>query len=162
MLIKITVCLAILCFTTAVGYILASKFRNRKLFFEQLKLFNERFLREIDYAKRPIKEFIQIYAYKGDFNDILAIYLEKLGHFDDFLSLFPEISYFTREEERMICDYFNALGKGDSSTQKSNFSCFDAQLNEYSKKAEIEYKKYANLYVKLGVLIGLAIIIIIV
>ena len=162
MLIKIVVCLAILGFTTTVGYVLASKFRNRKLFFAQLKLFNERFLREMDYAKRPIKEFVQIYAYKGDFNDILSIYLDKLGQFDDFLTVFPEIGYFTREEIRMICDYFNSLGKGDSLTQKSNFSTLDSQLSEYYKKAEIEYKKYADLYVKLGVLIGLAIIIVIV
>ncbi|MBE5752681.1 MAG: hypothetical protein E7343_01265 [Clostridiales bacterium] len=162
MLIKIIVCLAILIFTTTIGYLLASKYRNRKLFFHQFCQFNERFLREIEYSKRPIKEFIQCYAYKGDFCEILNKYLEKLGAFDDFLSIFPEIGYLENEEMRVVCDYFNSLGKGDSYTQKSYFSTASIQIEEYRKKSESDYKRYADLYVKLGVLFGLAIIIVII
>ncbi len=162
MLIKIIVCLAILVFTTSIGYLLASKYRNRKLFFNQFSQFNERFLREIEYSKRPIKEFTQSYAYKGDFCEILNKYLENLGSFNDFLCVFPDISCLETEEIRVICDYFNSLGKGDSSTQKSYFSSVNAQIEEYKKKSEKDYKRYADLYVKLGVLVGLAIIIVIV
>lgn len=162
MLIKVIVCLAILIFTTSIGYLLASKYRNRKLFFNQFFQFNERFLREIEYSKRPIKEFVQSYAYKGDFSEVLNKYLENLGNFDDFLSVFPEIGCLENEEIRVICDYFNLLGKGDSYTQKSYFSTVSLQIEEYKKKSENDYKRYADLYVKLGVLFGLAIIIVIV
>ena len=160
--IKIIVCFAILAFTTSVGYLFATKFRNRRLFFSQFKLFNERFLSEIEFSKRPIKEFVQLYAYKGDFNDILRIYLENLGKYTDFSVVFPEIIYLEKEDARMVCDYFDSLGKGDSSTQKSNYLGFSTRLYESYQKSELEYKKYANLYVKLGVLIGLAIIIVII
>ena len=162
MIIKAIVCLSILIFTTTIGYLLASKYRNRKIFFMQFHLLNERFLREIEYQKRPIREFIQKNIFKGDFCQVLNIYLDNLGNFDDFLSIFPEISYLNNEEIKFLSEYLNSLGKGDSGAQKKHFSALNTQIDEFKKSSEVEYKRYADLYVKLGVLIGLAIIIVII
>lgn len=163
MVIKIILCLSILAFTSGVGYFMASKFRQRKLFFSQFLQFNERFLREITYSKRPLKEFILSYSYKADFSELLNNYLNGLGKEEILLSKFiNEISYLEKDEPKMIFEYFQALGKGNSDSQKSYFSNANSVLEEFRNKSSAEYKKNADLYVKLGVLIGLAIIIIIV
>ncbi len=160
MIIKFLLCIAILAFTSGVGYVLASKYRQRKVFFLQFAQFNERFLREISYTKRPLKEFIESFAYKGEFADLLKSYLEQLGK--EGGELFSEFSFISAEEEKTLKEYFRSLGKGDSDSQRNYFSNAKEVINEYKNKAETEYKKYADLYVKLGVLIGLAIIIIII
>lgn len=162
MVIKGLLCLSILTFTSAVGYFLATKYRQRKLFFNQLYEFNERFLREISYSKRPLKEFIESYSYKAEFADILSLYIDVLGDFDKIFSIFSEISFLNQEEKKILSDYFSLLGKGDSESQKSYFTSVKSTLDSYKSGAEKEYKKYADLYVKLGVLVGLAIIIIII
>ena len=66
------------------------------------------------------------------------------------------------EEEKLIIEYFQQLGKGDSDSQKTIFSARAKLLEEMKNKTENDYKKYAELYVKLGVLLGLAIIIVII
>ena len=161
MLIKGLVCLSILIFTTTIGYLFASKYRNRKVFFLQFYQFNEGFLRELEYMKRPLRQFIESCVYKGDFLDILQRFLENLGDYELFLSNFPEIGYINNEEMRLIDDYFNSLGRGDTVTQRQHFSNLREVIGSISKKCELEYKKYGDLYIKMGVLIGLAIIVVI-
>ena len=56
---KFIVGVAMVAFTTFCGYFLAKKYRQRKLFFMQLVEFNERFLSEISYYRRPIKDFTE-------------------------------------------------------------------------------------------------------
>jgi len=160
---KIILCLAILAFTSGVGYCLASKYRKRRLFFGQLFDFNERYLQELDYYKRPLKEFVEVQAYKGEFAEFLKFYLEFLGKNGVLLSDFLlNVVFLDKSEEKFLGDYFNSLGKGDSQSQKSQFSTLKATLSGWKNETEEEYKKYAELYVKLGVFIGLAIIIIII
>ena len=53
-MIKFILGVAIICFTSFCGYVLAKKYRQRKNFFSQMNEFNERFLSEIAYYRRPI------------------------------------------------------------------------------------------------------------
>ena len=162
MAIKILLCMAILAFTSGVGYFFAAKYRQRKLFFAQFYQFNERFLREISYSKRPLRDFIEGHAYKGDFSELLKGYLQILGREDEYYKLFSDLTLLHSEETKIAIDYFQSLGKGDSESQKNYFSNAKEVVGELKKKTEKEYKKYADLYIKLGVLVGLAIIIIII
>ena len=68
MLIKFLLGIAIVAFTSFCGYLFSGKYRKRSLFFRQLNAFNERFLTEISYYRRPIGEFATRYSYKGEFN----------------------------------------------------------------------------------------------
>ena len=160
---KIVLCLAILAFTTGVGYCFASKYRKRKLFFKQFFEFNDSYLQELEYYKRPLKEFIFVGNYKNEFAELLTFYLKYLGKSDpwliDFLS---NVSFLDNEEEGFLKNYFNSLGKADSLSQKNYFLGAKTTLSIWKNAAESDYKKYAELYVKLGVFIGLAIIIIII
>ena len=156
--------IAIIAFTTFCGYVLSKKYRKRKLFFTQLHHFNERFLGELSYYRRPVGDFISKHAYKGDFNDFLSYYFENIENpsfFEENIDK-TNFSFFTKDEKRFLCDYFPMLGKGNSATQKAYFSTAKSQLETLKKTAETDAKKYGDLYVKLGFLCGLLILILII
>lgn len=162
MLIKVVLCLTLLIFTSGVGYGFASKYRKRKAFFTQFYDFNQKFLQELTYTKRPIKEFLLSCPYKSEFLALLEEYRQNLGQDNFFTEYFSLNTFLSVEDEKMVVEYFKQLGKGDSDSQKILFSNRSNDLKQCKDKAETEYKKYAELYVKLGVLIGLAIIIVII
>ena len=161
-MLKIIICLSILIFTSGCGYYLARKYRQRKLFFRQYELFNEHFLQEISSFRRPLAEFISQRYYRNEFNDLLRIYMNSLGKNVDLYDELEQFSFLTSEERREITEYFNSLGKSDSDSQNRFYNEMKGRIGILVKNANEEYKKYADLYVKLGVLIGLAIIIIII
>ena len=71
-------------------------------------------------------------------------------------------SFLKKEEMGFLEDYFQMLGKGDSSSQKAYFSAMKDEIQKRYALAENEYKKYGDLYIKLGFLCGLFLLILIV
>lgn len=154
----------IVVFCTVVGFLLAKKYRKRKQFFAQLYLFNERFLNELSYYRRPLAECIGQFAYKGEFALLLDLYFECIESGSYLLDVKnnAEFSFLTEEEKNGVIDYFRMLGKGDSASQKTHFSAQQASLQKWRVDAENLAKKYEDLYVKLGFLIGLFLLIILI
>ncbi len=164
-MIKFLFGVAIVAFTTLCGRIFAKKYRQRKDFFKQLKEFNERFLNEISYYRRPLKEFFEAYTYRGEFQMLLREYFLSLDEPSAKRTLFAEqetCSLLTEEEKRVVEDYFLMLGKGDSASQKGYFSSVSGTLSKLQSESEERAKRYGDLYVKLGFLCGLLILILIV
>ena len=165
MLLKFIFGATMVAFTTFCGYLFARKYRQRKLFFAQFSEFNDRYISEISYSRRPIKTFISAYAYKGEFDTFLRKYFEVLEsgqtrmHGFDFKT---ELSFLKQEERQIVLDYFIMLGKGDSVSQKGYFSTIKERLHSLASLTENEHKKYGNLYVKIGFLCGLFILILII
>jgi len=154
-MLKIVISALIVAFTTYVGYFLSEKYRRRKNFMAQLSSFNERFLSELNYSRRPLKEFFGEYSYKGDFLRILNDYSSggiKSGN----------LSFLTADETNYVAAYFGMLGKGDAITQSGYFSAQKPLISEYKTHSEDEAKKYCSLYIKIGFLAGLAVVIIII
>ncbi|MBO5411969.1 MAG: hypothetical protein J6A38_02640 [Clostridia bacterium] len=157
--------IAIVAFTSFCGYFLAKKFRQRKLFFAQFWEFNERFLSEIAYYRRPLREFIFKYSYKDEFAFLLEEYVVFLKErfMDDRMFLDnPAFSFLKQEEKGVVSDYFLMLGKGDSASQKGYFTAVKETLKKLQTESEIACKRYGDLYIKLGFLCGLLILILIV
>ena len=157
--------IAIVAFTTFCGYIFAKKYRQRRLFFTQLKEFNERFLNEIAYYRRPIREFAASFEYQGEFNTLLQTFflnLEDHSVKDRKIYDFPELTFLTKEEKTVVEDYFIMIGKGDSASQKTYFSSVKDRLSKLQTEAENAGKRYGDLYIKIGFLCGLLILILII
>lgn len=156
--------IAIVAFTTLCGYLLAKKYRQRALFFKQFHVFNERFLNEIAYYKRPVREFISQYSYKGDFGELLSHFLARVEKGKDLVGFLEEdaFSFLTEEEIRLLENYFLMLGKGDSLSQRNYFSSMKAALTTYDTEAQTTCKQYGDLYVKFGFLCGLLLLILII
>ena len=155
----------IVAFTSFCGYVFAKKYRKKKNFFIQMKEFNERFLSEVAYYKRPIGDFIAQFSYEGEFSELLERFFtrlksdgeEKLSEED-----FSDYPFLTKDERAFIADYFLMLGRGDSASQKAYFSAQKPVLEQYKTSSVETCKKYGDLYIKLGFLLGLAILVLIV
>jgi stage III sporulation protein AB len=162
MLLKYVFGIGIVAFSSFCGYFLAKKYRKRKQFLQQFKEFNERFLSEVTYFRRPIKAFVASYAYKGEFDRFLRTFFEQLDKGQaqacsfDFKS---EYSFLKEEERQTVADYFLMLGRGDSHSQKGYFASVKERLIAQYSAAENDCKKYVDLYIKLGFLCGLLILI---
>lgn len=163
MLIKFLFGVATIAFTSFCGYLLARKYRQKRDFFTQFKEFNERFISEVSYYRRPIGEFIAQYAYRGEFNRLLEEYFTGIseGKTTNIILEAPEYSFLKQEEKRVVEDYFLMLGKGDSSSQKGYCLAAKDGIVKLQAEAELTCKRYADLYVKLGFLCGLLILILI-
>ena len=132
------------------------------MFFFQFCEFNDRFLNEISYYKRPLETFIGSYEYKGEFSLLLQDFLtvnRKKRDFDWLKG--EEYSFLKQEEKTLIYDYFQMLGKGDSVSQKNYFSSTKDRLLYLRKETAEICKKYGDLYLKIGFLIGLLVLILI-
>ena len=165
MITKFFLGVAIVAFTSFCGYVFAKKYRIRKLFFSQWKLFNERFLTEITYYRRPLAEFSSKHIYKGEFDALLEGYFEALpkniGEFRKTLQS-SDYAFLSAEEKTSVLDYFSMLGKGDSASQKAYFTAVKDMLIKFQAEADATYKKYGDLYIKLGFLCGLLLLILII
>ena len=152
---KILVAAAVVAAGTAGGYFAANKYRARQKFYAQFAVFNERYLNELGYARKPLGAFLKQYEYTGDFSKSLKAFSEKRDPKIDY-------SYLTEEERAECADYFSMLGKGDSLSQKNFFAAKQAGLGEKRAASEKEAKSRGSLYLKLGILSGLAVVILIV
>ena len=164
-MIKFLLGIAIVAFTSYCGFVLAKKYRKRKLFFAQFKEFNERFLSEVSYYRRPLGEFASKYVYKGEFQNFLHNFfaeIDELSQSSEREITFDDCEFLSGEDKDVIEDYFLMLGKGDSASQKGYFSSVKNGLLTLKTNAETACKKYGDLYVKLGFLCGLLILILII
>lgn len=163
-MLKFVAGLAIVAFTTFCGYFLAGKYRQRKQFFMQFNQFNQRYLHEIAYLRRPIGDFLATYTYKGEFNELLIHFYEHLKEGSGGKSFFEDSSFLflTIEERRLVEDYFLVLGKGDSVAQKGYFTSFKDRLSDLQNNTETLSKRYGDLYIKIGFLCGLLLLLLII
>ncbi len=163
-MIKFLLGVAIVAFTSLCGRMLAKKYRQRREFFKQFQEFNERFLSEISYMRRPLKEFAASYSYQGEFQELLNDYFssleEQLAPGTPFYQR-EKISFIKEEEAHVLENYFLMLGKGDSAAQKGYFSSVSGKLVALQAETEREAQRYGDLYVKIGFLCGLLILILI-
>ena len=73
-----------------------------------------------------------------------------------------EYFFLKAEEKQMILNYFLMLGKGDSVSQKGYFSSVRDTLAKLENETKTEAKRYGDLYLKIGFLLGLLVLILIV
>ena len=152
---KVLVAALTVAFSTALGYFLAGKYRARKLFFSELLRFNERYLAELSYERRPLGSFLRETDHAGEFGKIIAAFREKR-----IVEL--NCNFLTREEKTEIENYFRQLGRGDAHTQTAYFSAQAGMLSGWKSASEKEAKVRTELYLKLGLLAGLALVVLVV
>jgi stage III sporulation protein AB len=162
-MIKFIVGIAIVIFCSCCGYKLAGKYRRKKEFYRQLSTFNERFLDELSYHRRPIIEFINAHSYKGEFQVLIYTFLDYLMDKEKEAFLTDgQYPFLKAEEKGEIKEYFLMLGRGSVDTQKNYFSSAKTRLENMRTEAENTCNRYVDLYVKIGFLCGLFILILII
>ena len=155
MWLKILISVAVVAFSTALGYLLSGKYRARRKFYEQFCLFHGQYLNELSYTRKPLTDFLKEHEYTGDFAKAIKNTVQSRGAFE-------KLSYLSKEEQSACENYFSMLGKGDALSQKSFFGAQTQELEAKRADGEKQAKSRASLYIKLGLLLGLAIVILII
>ena len=152
---KILLACVIVAFGVGVGWLAAGKYRCRYHFFAQMHDFNERYLSELGYARKPLPAFLNAYPATGDFQ-------KTLKEFCETRAVQLKYSYLTQEEKKECGDYFSMLGRGDAQSQSGYFGAHREPLGEKKAACEREAKAKSGLYLKLGLLGALAFVILII
>ncbi len=152
MWIKVLLAVLIVAFCSLLGYLAAAKYRARRKFYAQMASFNDKYLNELTYRRRPLGELIG----------------EQLERGGDFYTLLEDrkteikLQYLTEQERRECEEYLKMLGTGDSNSQKDYFSAKKQTLESKKGESEKAAKERGGLYLKLGLLSGLAFVILII
>ena len=120
----------IIAFCVFLGYFAAWKYRARKKYFSQFQTFNERYLNELAYARRPLPVFLKEYAYSDDFDKTINCLLGGKKE--------VKLNYLSKDERNYLNDYFEMLGKGDSASQNAFFR---RKRNIWKRKKEEAKRK---------------------
>lgn len=155
MWIKFLLCGLIIVFCTLLGYFAAERSRSRKRFYLQFSSFNESYLGELAYTRKPLEPFLDQYGYRGDFGKLLKAVRE---HRKPVVKL----GFLTAEERTETVEYLSMLGRGDTASQSGYFASRREPLASKRESSAKEAKQRGELCVKLGLLAGLAFVILIV
>lgn len=156
-MLKFFLCAAVLALCVGCSFLLTRKYKQRRDFFYNLDLFNERLVNEVSYTKIPLPSFVEKYEFTGDFKRMLE---EKRS--TDFQAETYEFAYLTDDEKKFLGDYFRMIGSSDAASQKTYLTALRKEIENRRSESENVYKKYFSLYIKLGVLAGLILVILIV
>lgn len=154
MWLKVLLALLVVLFCVFLGYLAAEKYRKRRSFFAQFCDFNETFLSELAFSRKPLPELLRESAYTGEFAKLLKSALARKIECD--------FGFLSPAERENAVSYFSMLGKGDARAQSGFFSARRAQLVSLKEESAKEAKSRGELYLKLGLLAGLALVILIV
>ncbi len=155
-MLKAILCVGLFALCVAIALLLTKKYRHRKDFFYNWNLFNERLLNEVSYTKTPLPAFVEKYSFNGDFRQILED--KKRRGFD---ASHIECAYLTKDEQKLLSDYFMMVGKSDAVSQRTYLSAVRGEIGDRRRASEEVYQKYFSLYIKLGVLAGLILVILV-
>lgn len=152
---KLLLAMATVAFSTLIGWFAAGKYRARRLFFAEFARFNEKYLAELSYERRQLGRFLAENSFEGEFGKTVETFRKKRE---------ANFSYpFLKKEEKADGEnYFSSLGKGDAHTQITFFSAQAGRLGALKAESEREAKGRGELYLKLGLLAGLALVLLII
>lgn len=145
----------IVAFCALIGYFAAEKYRARKRFFAAMSAFNDKYLSELKYARKPLPVFLKENVFQGDFG-------AAVNEFSLSRKLPAKKSYLSADEQSKVEEYLNMLGRGDAHAQSGYFESRREELSALRDLCEKEAKERGGLYLKLGVIAGLAFVILII
>ena len=137
-----------------IGFILSGKYSERKNFFEDFLAFHKYFKTEISFTKKTVAEIADNLKKDTDFYKLFNEYFNNKN--------FTQLKYLTEEENGFIENYLTNIGVSDKYTQLEYYNSLDDKIENYTKTAQDDRKKYQPLYIKLGVLFGIIVFILLI
>ena len=146
-----------------VGYLFARKYKKRADFFSALIFLCQKFDVEINYSRERLKNIFLSLDEKNKKNlygidKNFISYLDKEVDLDKG-ELFKEINFLKDNEKDMIFPFFRCLGRGDVDSQSKEIKNYQNRFETLSTQAEQENKKYGSLSIKLGIIVGLFLVV---
>lgn len=153
--------LALCC--VGIGYIFSLKYRRRAIFFRTLVMLCQKIDVEINYSRERLKNLLKNFDDKTKRNlhglDANYItYLENNTSLEE-ATLFKNINFLKQNEKDLILLFFKSLGRSDLASQSQELKNYEKRFEEFSNGASGENKKYGSLSIKLGIIAGLAVVV---
>lgn len=145
----------------------AGYYRRRRVFFEELRSFNLKFLSCLEFSADPLAEFVGKVreGFSPDFSGLLAGYLVYLesgeGAEENFRACLAKLPL-SAEERENVREYFLSLGGCDCFTERERCSEYKSVFEGLAEAGRTEEKKNGALSVKLSVYLGLLVVILII
>ncbi len=169
-IIKTISLILILGLATYVGNIMAKKYTNRVKELICIKLALNFLENKIKFTQTPLKEIFNQIAKTTNDKNIKNLFSKIIENLNKNLSITLALenaintceTNLTKEDRNILLDMGKMLGKTDVEGQVSQIEITNSFLNNQIEKAEKEKNKNTKLYKTLGIISGLAIIIILI
>ena len=142
-----------------VGYGFSKYYTSRNEFYKELVLFLSKVNLSINFSKEKLKSIILAYENKSkELSNILqnfVLCLENNKLKED--TLFLNVKLLDQEEKNVLFKFFSSLGHFDLENQTKQIESFSKIFENRQKNAEQEKNKYAPLFTKLGLIVGVII-----
>ncbi len=147
-----------------VGLLVKRGYKDKVVFYKDMVSFTESFKRDMSFLKTPLLDFCSSYLKdkKSKVAELLGEYTTELrlkGKFERDSSKW-DFAHLSREEKEELILFFNTLGKTSYNEQQSFLDKSESIFLSRVKKCEDDYKKKGNMYFKLFVLLGIALMVI--
>ncbi|MDR1940311.1 MAG: stage III sporulation protein AB [Clostridiales bacterium] len=141
-------------------------YKVRAAYFDELNNLCNLLIDEITHLKTPLIKILEDFAYmkKSEFSKHISVFKETLKTevLADKRSIeqIIDAAYLRRDEKIIIADFLSLLGKSHSQSQIINIKHYKNKFEEISVKARETYRVQGSLAYKLGILLGIALMII--
>ena len=150
------------------GYAYSRRYVLRERYFINLLQFCERLNSDITFSHIPLSEILQKSA--GSFDGLLSEQLNSVTRLlsdnrstdDAALREYVPQGHLTEGEYDSVIRFLGILGKSDAENQAASVQSYAVAFKVFYKDAAEGKKKYASLFIKLGILAGAAIAIFII
>lgn len=147
-----------------VGYLYSNRYKKRVDFFTSLIFFAQKLDVEINFSRERLKKLVEDFDSKSKSNlqGIDASFLTYLNDGGELTtqSLFGNKNLIKKEEKEVVTMFFKNLGRSDVENQTKEIKNSIARFEKMQSESLAEYKKFGKLGIKLGVIAGLALIVI--
>jgi stage III sporulation protein AB len=164
--VKVVVLCTIFALFCGIGYMIWRKFKNRKVFFENLLSFCEHMLVEIAFSQNTVRRIIEIYAagYSKPFRILLTAYLALLDKKTDItrerVGELVDENLIKPHEKNVLVDFFTELGRHGAREEKQKIENKKIAFDGFFKNCAEVLKRDASIYLKLFIFLGVGVVII--
>ena len=152
---KIIFAFSSLVLSIIVAKLLSKKYSQRAIFYNDFNLYNNKMIEEVCFERKTVLNIINEFNCESDFiKSIKALYKTPKSKCN--------LEYLTTEDSKLLCEYFEFLGKSNQETQTKHLNVYQKIIKEKLDNSRQEEIRKNDLYLKMGLMIGLMLFIIII
>lgn len=143
-----------------VGYVLSLKYKKRVDFFSSLIYLAQKLDVEINFSRERLKKLIEGFDEKlrKNLNGVDKAFISYLEGGGELTAekLFAKNTLIKSEEKEAITMFFKSLGRSDVENQSKEIKNSISRFEKFLNDASLDNKKYGKLGTKLGIIAGIA------
>lgn len=168
LIIKLFVGIGIVSICSYLGILKSKSFENRVQDLKNIQTSLNIFKNKIEFTYEPIKDIFEeisnmVYENKDNIFKKTNFFMRTNPVSESWYKSIEEVlTYLNTEDKESIKTMGNLLGKTDKTGQISEINMTQSLIERQIEKAEIEKNKNSKLYQKLGMIIGIGIVIVLI